>query len=50
MKLVYNTYAVLFCIITLGIIDLEIKYSDGTHFKWVGWVSRVMKEEKDDLQ
>ncbi len=49
MKLIYNICALLFCIITLGIIDLEIKYSDGTRFKWVGWVSRVVREEEDDL-
>lgn len=45
MKLIYNTCAVLFCIITLGIIDLEIKYSDGARFKWVGWVTRLLKDE-----
>jgi hypothetical protein len=49
MKLIYNTCAILFCIITLGIVDLEIKYSDATCFKWVGWVSRVVREEEDDL-
>lgn len=48
MKIIYNTYAVLFCIITLGIIDLEIKYSDGTRFKWVGWASRIIKEKENE--
>lgn len=49
MKLIYNTCAILFCIITLGIVDLEIKYSDSTRFKWVGWTSRIIGEEEDDL-
>ena len=43
MKLLYNIGAFLFCLITLGIVDLELKYSDGTHFKWVGWVTRLIR-------
>ena len=31
---------VLLCILTLGFIDVEVKYSDGSRFKWVGWISR----------
>lgn len=45
MKLIYNTCAVLFCILTLGIVDLKIKYSDGTRFEWVGWITRLFDDE-----
>ena len=41
MKLFYNTLAFLFCALTLGLVDVEIEYSDGTRFKWVGWFSRM---------
>jgi hypothetical protein len=40
MKVIYNTLAVLFCVMTLGFVDVRIKYSDGTRFEYVGWVSR----------
>lgn len=43
MKLIYNMVATLFCICTLGFVDLEVKYSDGTKFKWVGWISRLIQ-------
>ena len=43
MKIIYNTIAVLFCILTLGFVDLNIKYSDKTQFKWVGWISRIIQ-------
>lgn len=46
MKLISNFCAFLFCVVTLGIVDLEIKYTDGTRFKWVGWVTRLMKVEE----
>lgn len=48
MKLFYNTIAVLFCILTLGFVDLNVKYSDQTEFRWVGWISRLRQggEEK----
>lgn len=50
MKLISNFCAFLFCVVTLGIVDLEIKYTDGTRFKWVGWVTRLMKiEEKKNI-
>ena len=40
MKIIYNTICVLICVLTLGFADLEVKYSDGTRFKWVGWCTR----------
>lgn len=43
VKIIYNTIAVLFCILTLGFVDLNIKYSDKTQFKWVGWISRIIQ-------
>ena len=43
MKLIYNSIAIWFCIITLGFVDVNIKYSDKTEFKWVGWISRILK-------
>lgn len=33
MKLFYNLAATVFCIVTLGLVDIQIKYSDGTRFK-----------------
>ena len=44
MKEIYNTIAFLFCLITLGFIDINIKYSDKTEFRWVGWITRMLKE------
>lgn len=44
MKIFYNTLAVLFCILTLGFIDVGIKYTDGTKFKWVGWITRLISQ------
>ena len=43
MKEIYNTIAFLFCLITLGFIDINIKYSDKTEFRWVGWITRMFK-------
>lgn len=43
MKFLYNFLAILFCIITLGIFDLNIKYSDGSSFNFKGWVGKLMK-------
>lgn len=43
MKFFYNSLAFLFCVLTLGLVDVEIKYSDGTRFKWVGWFSRMFQ-------
>ena len=43
VKIIYNTIAVLFCILTLGFVDLNIRYSDKTQFKWVGWISRIIQ-------
>lgn len=45
MKVVYNAIAVFFCVMTLGFVNVEVKYSDGTRFKWVGWVSRFGGEK-----
>ena len=46
MKLFYNTLAFLFCVLTLGLVDVEIKYSDRTRFKWVGWFSRMFQPKR----
>ena len=43
MKEIYNTIAFLICLITLGFIDINIKYSDKTEFRWVGWITRMLK-------
>lgn len=47
MKILYNTYAFLFCVLTLGFIDVKIKYSDGTKFEWVGWITRLISDFKE---
>ena len=46
MKLLDNLLAFLFCIMTFGLVDIEIRYSDGTRFKWVGWVTRIINISK----
>lgn len=48
MKAIYNTTAFLFCVLTLGFVDLNIKYSDKTEFKWVGWITRILKGSESD--
>lgn len=40
MKIIYNTIATLFCILTLGFVDLRLRYSDGTKWEWVSWCTR----------
>ena len=41
MKIIYNTLCFMFCVLTLGFIDLRVHYSDDTQFKWVGWITRI---------
>lgn len=43
MEFLYNTLAILFCIVTLGIFDLSIKYSDGSSFNFEGWAGKLTK-------
>ena len=43
MKFAYNCLWVWFCICTLGIVNVRVKYSDGSKFEWVGWVSRIQR-------
>ena len=43
MKKICNAIAVLFCMLTLGFVDLTIIYSDRTQFKWIGWISRIIQ-------
>ena len=40
MRFIFTYFPWLFCILTLGFIDVEVKYSDGSKFKWVGWITR----------
>ncbi len=42
-KMVYNTLAVVLCVLTLGFVDINIKYSDKTMFRWTGWVTRLKR-------
>jgi hypothetical protein len=44
-KLFINSLAFLFCILTLGFVDMRIIYTDGTRFQWVGWISRAIGKE-----
>lgn len=37
MKALYIILAIIFIILTLGFIDIEIKFSDGTSFAYRGW-------------
>lgn len=41
MKIIYNILCICFCVLTLGFVNLRISYSDGTEFKWVGWITRI---------
>lgn len=41
MKIIYNTLCFVFCVLTLGFVNLRVHYSDGTEFKWVGWITRI---------
>ena len=56
MKIIYNTICVLICVLTLGFANLEVKYSDGTRFKWVGWATRYvnlcagLRDEREEGQ
>lgn len=47
MKYLYNLMCVIFCIITFGFCNIYVKYSDGTKFKWVGWVKRIQDKQQD---
>ena len=42
-KMFYNTLAVVLCVLTLGFVDINIKYSDKTMFEWTGWVTRLKR-------
>ena len=44
MKIFYNIQAILICILTLGFVDVKIKYSDGTKFEWIGWITRMISQ------
>jgi len=46
-KVLCNSIAILFCLLTLGFVDVCIKYTDGTKFKWVGWISLIQKGMND---
>lgn len=43
MKLIYNTLALLVCVLTLGVFTLRVIYSDGTKFEWIGWIDKFTK-------
>ena len=45
MKLLYNILAFLFCVLTLGLVDLEIKYSDGSSFSHKSWIRLFWKKD-----
>lgn len=42
MKILYNSILIAFCALTFGLVDVTVRYSDGTSFEWRGWVSRIM--------
>lgn len=44
-KLSINFFAFLFCVLTLGFVDMRIIYTDGTKFQWMGWISRIIGKE-----
>jgi hypothetical protein len=37
MKGLYIALAIIFIIVTLGFVDIGIKFSDGTSFTYRGW-------------
>lgn len=38
MKTLWITLAIMFIIVTLGIIDVKLKFTDGTSFIYQGWL------------
>nr|DAT23530.1 MAG TPA: hypothetical protein [Caudoviricetes sp.] len=43
MKYVYFIFFVLFIGITLGIVDIDVKLSDGSHFHYDSWIHLFMR-------
>lgn len=46
MKFVYNFMCFVFCVLTLGFINIRVKYTDGTKFEWIGWIKRIEDMKK----
>lgn len=38
MKGLWITLAVMFIVVTLGIVDVEMTFTDGTKFTYKGWL------------
>lgn len=50
MKGLYNTIAILFIIVTFGAVSVNIKYSDGSVFKYRGWVDNLIDRDKNKIK
>ena len=40
MRGLYITFAVIFIIATLGFVDVEMEFADGSTFKYHGWTHK----------
>ena len=40
MRGLYITFAVIFIIVTLGFFDVEMEFTDGSSFKYHGWLHK----------
>lgn len=40
MKRLYMLFAIIFIVLTLGFVDLEMEFTDGSTFKYHGWLHK----------
>lgn len=38
MKALWITLAIMFIVVTLGIVDVEMSFTDGTRFRYRSWI------------
>ena len=43
MKELYILLALVFIVLTVGFVDVKLKFSDGTHFTYTGWSHWIIK-------
>ncbi len=43
MKEFYIMLAILFIVCTLGLVDIRLKFSDGSKFEYKGLISRIIE-------
>ena len=48
MRLLGRLFVFLFCVCTLGLIDIKIAYTDGSRIQWVGFLTRLIRWLNDE--